>query len=234
MKKPFLLFLVSMLLFGCERSQFPSHLVDVTFQYTLSQSGSMTRAGEVYDTFYELYIKSGQLLPSPFSLHISTLDGKEIESVSGTWNENQPVTLATGKYRVVGNSKGGATYNDFYSKAVLVFDEEIEITETTSSILLHANYDCFLLLFDAAEKTYFRWSADGTSTSGISGDVPKVSDYYYIFAQGFKENGSVQWNYGSKENRVWMSDFKFEKGRYYYFNDVSGKFEIPKMQPGSI
>ena len=147
---------------------------------------------------------------------------------------SQPVTLATGKYRVVGNSKGGVTYNDYFNKAVLVFDEEIEITEATTTILLHANYDCFLLLFDAAEKTYFRWSADGTSTSGISGDVPKVSDYYYIFAQGFKENGYVQWNYGSKENRIWMADFKFEKGRYYYFNDVSGKFEVPKMSAGSI
>ncbi len=233
MKKIILFCFAFILLIGCNK-QLLQKEVEVTFKYTLSQSGSMTRAGDVYDSFYESFIKSGRLLPSQYSLTISTLDGKQVASFSGTWDQNQPVILATGKYHVVGSSKGGATYNDYYNKAVLVFDEEVEILENSTTIMLHANYDCFLLLFDAAEKTYFKWSADGTSTSGISGDVQKASDYYYIFAQGFNENGYVKWNYGSKENSISMSGFNFQKGCYYYFNDLAGKFEIPKMQPGSI
>lgn len=225
MKKGFILFVFALLLLGC---------IDIVFKYTLSQTGSMTKAGDVYDGFYDSYIKSGQLLPAPYSLTISTLEGKVIETISGEWNKSQPVTLATGKYHVVGNSKGGASYSNYYSKAVLVFDEDIEITESSTEILLHADYDCFLLLFDAAEKTYFRWSADGTSNSASSGDVPKVGDYYYLFVQEFKQNGYIQWNYGSKENRISMSDFVFKKGCYYYFNDLAGKFEMPKMNPGSI
>ena len=182
-----------------------------------------------------MFIKSGQLLPDPYNLKISTLDGKEVASISGVWNKNQPVMLATGKYHVVGTSNGGASVNDYYRKAILVFDEEVEITENTTSVTLHAEYDCFLLLFDAEGKTYFTWSADGKYTdAATSGDVPKVSDFYYIFAQSIKDSGNIKWNYDGKENTVWMSGFEFQKGYYYYFNDLSGAFEIPKMKPGSI
>ena len=185
--------IASLLLIGCNSKEpIPEKKIEITFNYTLSQSGSMTR-GDVYDTFYDLFIKSGQLLPSNYSLRITTLDGKEVALISGIWNNNQPVMLATGKYHVTGSSNGAG--NDFYRKAVLEFDEDIEITEAMTSVTLHAAYDCFLLLFDAAGKSYFSWSADGRSSDSQTwGDVPKVSDFYYIFAQGFKDTGNVRWN----------------------------------------
>lgn len=238
MKTPALLLIISVFAFvGCKTVEPDTpKMVEFSLNYALPESGSMTRAtaAEVYDSIYESYIKTGQLLPNPYTLSFKTMDGTEVASVSGTWSENKPVMLSTGKYHVVGTSNGGVTYNDMYRKAPLKFDEEIVIDENTTSITLHANYDCFLLLFDAEGKTYFRWSADGSGSSGISGDAGKVGDWYYIFVQEFKANGNVQWNYGSKENRIWMYNFNFQKGYYYYYNDLSGSFEIPKMQPGSI
>ena len=125
-------------------------------------------------------------------------------------------------------------FNDYYHRAPLIFDEVIEITENTSSITLHAIYDCFLLLFDAEGKTYFKWSADGSSKEGISGDVNKAGDWYYIFVQKFETNGNVQWQYDGKQSYIMMGSFNFQKGYYYYYNDLAGSFDVPKMQPGSI
>ena len=236
--KRILLFILSFaVLIGCSKQSIDTHQkVEVLFDYMLPESGSMTRstAAEVYDTFYEKYIKTRELLPTLYTLTFKTMDGKEVASISGNWTNNKPVMLSTGKYQVSGSSKGNVTYNDYYHRAPLVFDEVIEITENTSSITLHAIYDCFLLLFDAEGKTYFKWSADGTTGNGISGDVNKAGNWYYIFAQGFKGSGSVQWNYGGKENRIWMTNFNFQKGFYYYYNDLAGSFEVPKMKPGSI
>ena len=237
MKRLTLLLVPFVVLTSCTKTTVdPSQEVEVLFNYVLPESGSMTRAtaAEVYDTFYEKFIKTGELLPTLYTLSFKTMDGKEVASISGNWKNNKPVTLSTGKYQVAGFSKGNVTANDYYHRAPLVFDEVIEINENTSSITLHAAYDCFLLLFDAEGKTYFKWSADGTASSGISGDVNKAGDWYYIFAQGFKGTGSVEWYYGGKENRIWMSDYNFQKGYYYYYSDMAGSFEVPKMLPGSI
>ena len=233
MNKLSLVLVAIFVLSGCSKIQ---PVVEVSFNYVLPESGSMTKAtaAEVYDTFYENYIKTGDLLPNPYTLTITTKDGVEVAHISGEWKKNKPVMLSTGKYHVTGSSKGNVTYNDYYHRAPLVFDEDIEINENTSSITLHAIYDCFLLLFDAEGKTYFKWSADGTTADGISGDVNKAGDWYYIFAQGFKASGGVQWNYGSQVNSISMANFNFQKGYYYYYNDLSGSFEIPKMQAGSI
>lgn len=234
MKKLWFLSCIMFLLLGC--NEIDTKQVAVTFNYALPESGSMTKAtaAEVYDTFYKKYIKTGELLPDPYSLSFTTLDGVEVARISGEWSKDKPVMLSTGKYQVKGSSIGGMNYSDYYNKAPLSFDEVIEITEKTSSITLHAIYNCFLLLFDAEGKTYFKWSADGTANSDVSGDVRIAGDWYYIFVQEFKDAGNIKWNYGSKENRIWMAQFNFQKGYYYYYNDLSGSFEIPKMQPGSI
>ncbi len=234
-----LLSLLAAIITGCNTKEpLPEEpkMVQVVLNYALPESGSMTKAtaAEVYDTIYETYIKTGELLPNPYSLTFKTMDGVEVARISGNWSDNKPVMIATGKYHVVGSSNGGVTYREQFTKAPLLFEEDIEIDENTASITLHAKYDCFLLIFDAEGKTYFKWSADGTSDSAVSGDAGKVGNWYYIFAKEFKGSGSVQWNYGSKENRIWMSNFNFQKGYYYYYNDLSGSFEIPKMQPGSI
>ena len=240
MKKPVFLVLALVVLLGCsENDQLPpfSSKVEVSFSFILPQSGSMTKAAaaEVYDSFYESYIKSGQLLPDNYSLSIKTIAGVEVELVSGSWSKNKPVMLPTGKYHITGTSKGAISFNDYYRRAPLVFDEVIEITENTTSIVLHANYDCYLLLFDADGKSYFSWTLDGTSKDGISGDVSKAGNYYYLFVQEkFKSNGNVKWNYNSQVTYINMSIFDFQKGYYYYFNDFTGSFDIPKMHAGSI
>lgn len=236
MKRITLLLIALGVLYGCGKTQPEVPMIAVSFDYALPESGSMTRAtaAEVYDSFYESFIKTRELLPTLYTLSFKTMEGVEVASISGDWSNNKPVMLSTGKYQVTGTSKGHVTYNDYYYRAPLIFEEVIEINENTSSITLHAIYDCFLLLFDAEGKTNFRWSADGSASSGISGDVPQAGNWFYIFVQEFKANGNVQWNYGGKQNRIWMGGLYFQKGYYYYYNDLAGSFEVPKMKPGSI
>lgn len=31
---------------------------------------------------------------------------------------------------------------------------------------------------------------------------------------------------------LWLNKFNFEKGKYYYFHDINGEFELPEMEPG--
>ena len=50
MKKIIIITAVSCMLLGCNgKDPIPSKMVEITFDYTLSQSGSMTKAGGVYD-----------------------------------------------------------------------------------------------------------------------------------------------------------------------------------------
>ena len=240
MNKVIVVIIATVLLIGCSgKEQLPDNAkkVEVTFSFVLPQSGSLSKASaaEVYDSFYNSFVKTGQVLPDVYYLSIKTMDGIEVASVSGYWSEHKPVMLPTGKYLVSGYSKGGKSSSDCYNKAPLLFEEQIEITENTTSIFLHAMYDCYLLLFDSDGKTRFSWTLDGSSGAEISGSVNTAGNQYYIFVQGgFKDSGNVRWTYGGKETVIWMSTFSFEKGYYYYFNDLEGSFEIPKMQPGSI
>ena len=208
---------------------------DVCFSYAIPGSGPMTKAtsAEVYDSFYESYVKTKQVLPDVYTLKITDLEGSTIATLSGKWSAKDITRLEVGKYHIQGESKGGVTYNEWFTKAPLSFDEDIEITAETHNVILSAKYNCFLLLFDATNKTRFEWSADGTSTSGLSGDIPKLGDLYYLFPQYFKGNGSIKWEEDGKENRIWMGGYEFKTGFYYYFDDLSGAFEIPKMDAGN-
>lgn len=210
--------------------------VNVTFSYALpSSSGSMVRSAssDVYDSFYESYVKTRQVLPDVYALTVSDEEGKVVATLSGKWSAKDFTRLGVGKYHISGESKGGINYSEWYTKAPLLFDEDIEITSTTTNIILSAKYNCFLLLFDATNKSRFEWSADGSASSGISGSIPQLGDIYYLFPQYFKSNGSIKWEENGKENRIWMGGYEFKTGYYYYFDDMSGSFVIPKMDAGN-
>lgn len=210
--------------------------VDVSFSYVLpGRSGSMVRSAssDIYDSFFESYVKTRQVLPDVYTLTVSDKEGKVVATLSGKWSAKDFTRLEVGSYHISGESKGGTNYSEWYSKAPLLFDEDIEITSTTTNIILSAKYNCFLLLFDATNKSRFEWSADGSASSGISGTIPQLGEVYYIFPQYFKSNGSIKWVENGKENCIWMGGYEFKTGYYYYFDDLSGSFVIPKMEAGN-
>lgn len=50
----------------------------------------------------------------------------------------------------------------------------------------------------------------------------KNYDYYLVVTR----------NDGQKSN-INLVDIPFEKGKYYYFNDMTNSFDIPKMESGN-
>ena len=124
--------------------------VKVTFVYTLdtSNSGTMSRATTNENAFNEFYekIKTGELVAPSYSLTLTEINTGVVYTFNGNWNSHDLITLNTGTYSVVGTSTAdGANIQD---KCSFTFDEQIEISATSNVITLHANYDCFLLIFN--------------------------------------------------------------------------------------
>lgn len=236
MKTNYLLLLTAILVCGCESKENQPEVIEVglTLNYSLPQSGSMTKGpSDVYDAFYDAHIATRQLLPDYYDLIFYNKSGDNVAELTGYWSSSSLVRLPVGQYNVVGMSKGGSNFSDDFSKAPLSFNEEITVSATMSNLTLHAQYNCFLLLFDEEGKTNMEWSADGKSYSGTSGSAPKLDGLYYLFVQGFKDTGYVKWYNGSKPCKINMTQFDFQNGYYYYFNDLTSTFEVPKMQQGS-
>lgn len=143
------------------------------------------------------------------------------------------IRLPKGSYKIEGVSIEYSTYQSNRgkpSKAALAFNETVEINENTNDINLTAVYDCFLLMFDKANKIGFAY------TYGSSGySMPETDNLYYIFLSS-TSNYSLRWkNEETLSNSyLHLEEFTFNKGFFYYFNDISDSFDIPKMQNGSI
>lgn len=215
---------------GCNKA--PAELIDATvsFSYQLPQSGSMTKttADDVYNAFYDAHIKTKELLPTTYGLTIKSESDKTVAQIYGKWGEKHLIHLPKGSYKIVGHSTESST--KYYSRAALAFNETVEINENTNNINLTAIYDCFLLMFDKANKSEFSYSYDSSAHS-----MPEIDNLYYMFLSS-TSNYRLRW-----ENEKTLSDsslnleeFAFNKGYFYYFNDVNESFDIPKMQNGSI
>lgn len=207
--------------------------VELSFSYVLSNSGRLTKSvsDDIYQSFYDSYVKTKEVLPKSYFLQVKNSSEEVIATLYGDWEKKDVVKLPLGTYHVVGYSRGGTYSADNYRKASLIFDEKITINSYTTEVVLNAQYNCFLLLFNGSGKSGFTWTADGTAQPDVSGDVPKAGDLYYLFVRTYNSNISISWIYGSNTNSMNLY-YDFKNGYYYYFDDISGTFNIPKMQNG--
>jgi hypothetical protein len=147
------------------------------------------------------------------------------------------ITIRTGKYKVTGNST--AEGECMQALASLSFDQEIEISTSSKNVNLTAKYNCFLLAFAKSDivELVNKHHNNYTGTPFFM-----YNNYYYAFV-----NNQI-WTYvmDTDKSNVYIKDtredgstFKiltynavFEKGKYYIYNDVSGSFELPKMEAG--
>lgn len=215
--------------------------VSVKLDYAFFEQGSMSRSGEAsYQAFYDEYIKTKQLAPSQYSLSFRS-ENKEYESVSGTWNETI-YKLREGEYDVTGETYPAAYHsNSIPNKKYLgnymflSFDERIAITKETESVTLSAKYDCYLLLFSSDNITKITAYVDSYGT-----DINKVGNYYPIFVLANEESAAALKNLrldvSKKDGTVIelnVGNMQFEKGKYYYFNEMSNSFDVPPMAAGN-
>lgn len=219
--------------------QAPKEEVLVELNYSFVESGSMSRSGEdAYQKFFDTYIKTKILAPKNYTLTFNTEEGITAQSVSGPW-AGASVKLREGTYQVSGNSFPSTYKNDsghykYASDSLYVkFDEPININKDTKAIPLSAQYDCYLLLFNAENISEIH--------STFAASPQKAGDVYYLFV-----NAGVYTSYSSQyalsiiitrkdgtriETRI--GGMGFEKGKYYYFDDVSNSFNIEPMLNGN-
>ena len=204
---------------------------DVTFSIgiQLPQSGSMTKnAADIYSDFYSNYIATKTLIPEDYSITIY----KEGESIGndyrGKWDADL-ITLAEGTYKIVGVSKGD------FSKASLKFEENVVITKNTTSIKLNAIYDCYMLFFKMADFTSVSVSCDSSLTSGASTSesLPTTDAIHYIFLPYRNARGISYTTINKDSGYTSLSNYTFEKGKYYMFDIVQGEIVIPPMTQGN-
>lgn len=220
--------------------------VAFTLDYTFAESGSMTRAtGEdVYSSFYDKYIKTKQLTPTTYSLTFTNKETGAKAIVKGRWDKKDAIRLTEGAYEVTGTSvplyktKAGEPSDTVY----LSFNETINITRDMSSLVLQAHYESYLLLFDAENIKDIYYEHDfNTSSSMVSSVVYRLYKTEFVrsmFIRDLKYIGDkphyiyLTRNDGHKTT-ITLDKFPFEKGKYYYFNDMTNSFDIPKMESGN-
>ncbi len=66
--------------------------------------------------------------------------------------------------------------------------------------------------------------------------MPKVDDVCYMFVKTATSFNSICYNLGEQDNYLYVNNesFDFQNGYYYYFDVVSGSFNIPEMENGGI
>lgn len=249
MKKVFSLILLATSLFcltSCSSKNdiYIPQEVDLTLDYLFIESGSMTRAtGEgVYKEFYEKYIKTKQLTPKTYHLEFIKSD-ESVLTISGEWGINNNIRLTEGEYIVTGYSYPKEEYakQPKYlpsDTAYIIFDEKVSITKDMTSLILNAKYDSFLLLFDKANKTDIILNIDerklnhDDSCYWVFGKDKSWTNYDNGFSFTHYLSANILMN-NPNNILIELGKLPLNKGKYYYFNDLTTSFDVPQMESGN-
>lgn len=211
--------------------------VMVTFAYTLNtQNGSsMTRTVTNEDVFSEFYDKiiSGELIASSYSLTFTEISSGRVETFAGEWDDSEFFTLRTGLYRVKGETKGKG--DNIQEECSFTFDELVDINAESKTITLHANYNCYLLIFNNSKIVSLE-NNNGNSHSPFY----EFGEYRYafvndkLFLESQKEKACIIGKYADGTDfKMSTSNLNFEKGKYYVYNSAKNSFDIPRMEDGN-
>ncbi len=118
----------------------------------------------------------------------------------------------------------------------LCFNEKINITQETKTVILTALYDSYMLMFDKADKTSIKYYYDPSTYSPNNVSFCDIDGLYYAFFNSLWGSSSINKIIIKRtvgETTIDMNVIPFEKGKYYYFNDLSNSFEVPPMTSGN-
>ena len=227
---------VALFLHSCgEDIKQPSE-VEFTIDYSFS-SGSMSRAtnDEVYTNFFNDYIKTRKITPNHFSVSFINSETKQKTEITGLWTEKSFVKLLEGNYTVSGNSiNKSSTYKYVRDSLALSFNDNISINSKTTDLKIKAEYNCALIFFDTSKTTKVRYANDDYYNKT---DEPLniLNGYFYGFVHSFSGDNSyieVTRKY-DKAVKIYTKNLNLENGKYYFFNDMTGGFDLEPMTPGN-
>ena len=214
----------------------PKEEVEFKLDYTFSESGDMTRATgeEVYTMFYNKYIKTKELTPKSYSLRFTRIKTNAYAEFNGYWDTDDGIRLPEGEYIVTGTSHPKNASVNVSDSVHLVFQDTVNITKDMKLLTLKAKYDSYLLLFDADNNNRVTFNPGENNYKSF--ELKKSSDnIFYLFMQAVyssSTNIGIAHNSG-KFSYIYLSKMPFEKGKYYYFNDMTNSFDIPMMESGN-
>lgn len=229
------------LLGACDKNESDiTQEIEFTLDFTFIESGNMTRAtGEdVYGQFYNNYIKTKILTPATYELTFTNTKTGDIADINGLWASKNGIRLPEGTYTVKGTSH--RKYNDaldlhseYISDTTFIsFNEEIHLTTDQTVLELTAQYDSYLLLFDATNISNIEYE-------GLKRWQLKTYDNLKVLFINRQSTLSTK-NDCIKITRIdgtsitiHLKNIPFEVGKYYYFNDMTNSFDIPKMDSGN-
>lgn len=234
--------------------------VKLTLDYTIVNSGSMSRSGgeDVYNKFYEKYIKTKKLTPQNYNLTFTNAETNDVVlNKTSAWNSKDGIVLPEGKYKVTGYSYpseieivSGNNWSYYYPSdtVYIAFDEVVSVTKDMSKLTLKANYDSYLLLFDTVNTDSVVLGDDSGNafTGNYAKTLAKDEDCHWIFmnakfySYSYQINKTYYYSFliaqsGSDNIKLFTSSETYEKGKYYYYqyNGMTNSFDLPQMEPGN-
>ena len=230
---------------SCTKEETPDVPQDVTFtlDYTFVESGSMSRAtgNEVYEEFYNEYIKAKMLTPSFYSLTFVNKETGAEATIKGKWDSKDGIRLPEGEYEVTGTSTPREKdFSEWSDSVHLVFNETVSINRGDTNLTLNAIYDSFLLMFDAENTKSISCKNDGFTSSVKDDKLSKTDKLFWVFMQQtyYKESRNNDYyltisRIDGQKSTIMLINIPFEKGKYYYFNDMTNSFDLPPMESGN-
>lgn len=233
--------LVSM---SCRKEEVPQ-IANFSLDFTLAQSGSMTKASDnPFDVIYDDLIQTRKITPTHYNISF-TLEGKSEPALvtEGYWNKKEFFALPVGTYKVVGRSEGLSPQRA--DTLCLSFNQTIKIEASTNKIALKADYASCMLIFDAGDI------GDIYVTNSLYSNKVFVSNEYKNYRYCCFDVTDPIWSEGDVWNsnrlprhihiirkdetvsQIFVISSNFENGKYYYYKDIGGEYELAKMNAGS-
>ena len=235
MKKIFSLFAIFALL-SCDNSHdeyLTSHdeMVTVSLNYSVGQP---TRASEnpLYTQLYNK-ILSKELIADSYSMTFTEKTTGMSFNVDGEWSTGTYLTVKSGTYRVTGASVIHDDNIGIQDKCSIKFDTEITITSTSSNIIIQAEYDCFLLIFDKrsvadAFITYVNNNASLQEKHFF--ELPNSYIYYgfssHLFNPSYSTSQRLTIIYNDDTVEMQSNTLNVHNGEYYIFDDSTAPTDI--------
>ena len=220
---------------ACSKEEAAPAQVEVKLDYTLPESGNMGRGGaDLYADFHNTQIATRNLTPSTYNLTFTNTTDQSSVVIEDQWAKKHAIKLISGTYRVTGVSAPTVYENQGgIDTLYLKFEEEITVSSNTSKISLHAIYDSSLLFFDAAEINKATYQFNGGGYYGSEREIKRLGDIYYCFVESTAEDDRIRVSRTSGSASLKVGKMAIEKGKYYYFGDISSEYNLPEMESGN-
>ena len=208
-----------------------------TIDYSFS-SGCMTRNtvnDEIYNKFFEDHIKTREITPKHYYITFTNEETKQMTKVSGIWNDKSLIRLTEGNYIVDGESVNKSQLHYVMDSLVLSFNDNIEINKSTENINIKAGYNCSLIFFNAKDIKKVRYYAQNIYTT-IDDYLQSIDGYFYGFVTKLPSYETSYIEITRKNDKVILihtAGLGLENGKYYFFNDMTGGFDLEPMTPGN-